>query len=178
MNSLASELCLISACSRLNWIYCYFIYLFFKTFKIRIFKVKIIFPYFDGIYVQYTGNSYYLAGLYVLGIYPCIHLSLFSKCCTVFGMWGGREGTQQAASRTQTTGRYLKASSSRFTNAWRCDSCDLLIRDRCVKWVWLTRRVQTVSLPMVWEDYSLLNTIGLGLHVVINRICYEQLACW
>ena len=63
MNSLASELCLISACSRLNRIYCYFIYLFFKTFKIRIFKVKIVFPYFEGIFVQNTGNSYYLAGL-------------------------------------------------------------------------------------------------------------------
>ena len=63
MNSLASELCLISACSRLNWIYCYFIYLFFKTFKIRIFKVKFVFPYFEGIFVQNTGNSYYLAGL-------------------------------------------------------------------------------------------------------------------
>ena len=64
MNSLASELCLISACSRLNWIYCYFIYLFFKTFKVRIFKVKFVFPYFEGIFVQNTGNSYYLAGLY------------------------------------------------------------------------------------------------------------------
>ena len=30
------------------WIYCYFIYLFFKTFKIRIFKMKIVFPYFEG----------------------------------------------------------------------------------------------------------------------------------
>ena len=62
-NLLTSELCLISACSHLNWIYCYFIYLFFKTFKIRIFKAKIIFPYFEGIFVQNTGNSYHLAGL-------------------------------------------------------------------------------------------------------------------
>ena len=29
----------------------------------RLFKVKIIFPYFEGIFVQNTGNSYYLAGL-------------------------------------------------------------------------------------------------------------------
>ena len=63
MNSLASELCLISACSRLNWIYCYFIYLFFKPFEICIFKVKIVLPYFEGIFVQNTGNWYYLAGL-------------------------------------------------------------------------------------------------------------------
>ena len=46
-----------------HWIYCYFIYLFFKTFKIRIVKVKIVFPYFEGIFVQNMGNSYYLAGL-------------------------------------------------------------------------------------------------------------------
>ena len=64
-NSLTSDLCLISACSRSNWIYCYFIYLFFKTFKICIFKAKIVFPYFEGIFVQNTGNSYYLAGLRV-----------------------------------------------------------------------------------------------------------------
>ena len=58
------------------WIYCYFIYSFFKIFKIRIFKVKIVFPYFEGIFVQNAGNSYYLAGL-LLGItlvhsQPCL----------------------------------------------------------------------------------------------------------
>ena len=54
---------LIFACSRCLKIYCYFIYLFFKTFKICIFKAKIVFPYFEGIFVQNTGNSYYLAGV-------------------------------------------------------------------------------------------------------------------
>ena len=49
------------------WIYCYFIYLFFKPFKIHIFNVKIVFLYFEGIFVQNTGNSYYLAGLFSSG---------------------------------------------------------------------------------------------------------------
>ena len=37
-------------------------------FKICIFKVKIVFLYFEGIFVQNTGNLYYLAGLHLLRI--------------------------------------------------------------------------------------------------------------